>query len=87
MEEERDGTKELEELFGESDGGKWMGGSRGKRGSRKNGDGGGGRLRQPQHSGDEIFERKVEMLRQIPTEERRLLRRLQRNVQKMLKTE
>lgn len=34
-----------------------------------------------------IFERKVEMLRQIPTEERRLLRKLQRNIQKMLKTE
>lgn len=33
------------------------------------------------------MERKVEMLRQIPVNERRLLRKLQRNLQKMLNTE
>jgi hypothetical protein len=72
-EKERGNVAELEELFGGSDGAEWIQ----KRAKGIN----------QQQSGDEIFERKVEMLRQIPTEERRMLRRLQRNVQKMLKTE
>lgn len=72
-EKERGNVAELEELFAGSDGAEWIQ----KRAKGIN----------QQQSGDEIFERKVEMLRQIPTEERRMLRRLQRNVQKMLKTE
>jgi hypothetical protein len=77
-EEDRDRAQELEELFGDSDGAEWL---RGRR-AREKAEAGG-----RESGGEEVLERKVEMLRQIPAEERRLLRRLQRNVQKMLKTE
>uniref|UniRef100_A0A183C3E1 Protein SZT2 n=1 Tax=Globodera pallida TaxID=36090 RepID=A0A183C3E1_GLOPA len=62
----------LEDIFGGSDGSEWL-----------------SHLKQQQQkqSGDELFERKVELLRQIPAEERRLLRKLQRNVQKMMNIE
>lgn len=89
MDGDTKGVLNLEELFGDSDGGDWIQLVNDNSGDmkRQQQNGKWAPHHNHQNSGDEIFERKVEMLRQIPTEERRLLRRLQRNVQKMLKTE
>jgi len=89
IDEDKDRVRNLEELFGDSDGGDWIQlVTTGNSGDMKRQQSGKWvPNHNQQNSGDEIFERKVEMLRQIPAEERRLLRRLQRNVQKMLKTE